>query len=191
MHIKHKSKRVPNKLKEGHVMGAWWYIATWFGCGISPYVSGTVGSLGALPFGFVIQYYFGNYALFAASLIIFAIGTWASNQYLLHMESGEDPGEIVVDEVAGQWLTLCVLFPTWQSYLVGFILFRTFDILKPWPISVADRKIKGGFGVMFDDMLAGLYPILVVLVILLEAHYFGSGKALLPVMNFLGGSYVQ
>lgn len=191
MTIKHKSKKTPNKLKEGHRKGVWYPIATWFGCGLSPVMSGTVGSLGALPFAFVIQHFLGNFALFGASLLIFAIGTWASNQYLEHMDSGEDPGEIVVDEVAGQWLTLCVLFPTWGSYLVGFILFRTFDIFKPWPISVADRKIKGGFGVMFDDMLAGLYPILVYLVILVEAHVFGSEKALLPIMNFLGGSYVH
>ncbi len=191
MSIKHKSKKEPNKLKPGHAKGVWYPIATWFGCGLSPLMSGTVGSLGALPLGFVIQYYFGNFALFAASMVAFAVGTWASNKYLEHMESGEDPGEIVVDEVAGQWLTLCVLFPTWQSYLIGFLLFRTFDIFKPWPVSVADRKIKGGFGVMFDDILAGVYPVLIFLLILVEAHVFGSGKALLPLMNFLGGSYVH
>ena len=87
------------------------------------------------------------------------IGWWASNQYLKATGRDDDPREIVVDEVAGQWLLLAVLFPTWHSYLVGFILFRLFDIAKPWPVSVADRKIKGGIGVMFDDMLAALYPI--------------------------------
>jgi len=169
----------------------WWWIATWFGCGMSPVVSGTVGSLGALPFAYVIQVTMGNVALFAASLIIFVIGCWASNQYLLHNPGKEDPGQIVVDEVAGQWLLLSILFPTWQSYLVGFILFRIFDIIKPWPVSLADEKIKGGFGVMFDDMLAALYPILVYLVILIEAYGFGTQKTLLPLMNFLGGSYAH
>lgn len=187
----HTSGRRPNALKPGHKRGAWWYIATWFGCGLSPVVSGTAGSLGALPFAFVIQYALGNHALFIASLLVFALGVWASGQYLAHMESGEDPGEIVVDEVAGQWLTLCVLFPTWQSYLTGFLLFRLFDILKPWPVSLADRQIKGAFGVMFDDMLAGAYPILVYLLILAEAHFFHTGHLLLPVMNFLGGDYVR
>lgn len=189
MQMKHKSKKTPNRLKEGHSKGIWYPIATWFGCGLSPVMSGTVGSLGALPLGFAIQYFLGNFALFAASMVIFGIGVWASNQYLEHMASGEDPGEIVVDEVAGQWLTLCVFFPTWQSYLVGFILFRVFDIFKPWPVSVADRNIKGGFGVMFDDMLAGVYPILVYLLILVEARVFGSERVLLPVMKFLGGNY--
>jgi len=191
MKIKHKSKRTPNALKAGHSKGLWYPIATWFGCGLSPYMSGTVGSLGALPFAWVIQVYWGNFALLLASLAIFAVGVWASNQYLLHMESGDDPGEIVVDEVAGQWLTLSVLFPTWQSYLVGFILFRAFDIFKPWPVSVADSKIKGGFGVMFDDMLAGMYPVLVYLLILVEAHFLNSEKIILPIINFLGGAYVH
>lgn len=169
----------------------WWYIATWFGCGLSPIVSGTVGSLGALPLAYLIQVTLGNVALAAASLIIFVIGTWASNQYLRHNPGVDDPREIVVDEVAGQWLLLSILFPTWQSYLVGFILFRAFDIVKPWPVSVADRDIKGGFGVMFDDMLAALYPILVYLLIMVEAQVFGSQSLLKPIVNFLGGSYVH
>lgn len=169
----------------------WWYIATWFGCGLSPVASGTVGSLGALPFAFAIQFFLGNVALFVASILMFFIGCWASNQYLKHNGRNDDPSEIVVDEVAGQWLVLCVLFPTWHSYLVGFLLFRLFDITKPWPVSVADEKIKGGIGVMFDDMLAALYPILVCLIILTMAQLMGSQKLLLPIVNFLGGSYVH
>ena len=140
-------------------------------------MSGTVGSLGALPVAFVIQYYLGNIALFIAAMLIFAVGTWASNQYLLHMESNEDPGEIVVDEVAGQWLTLCVMFPAWQCYLVGFVLFRVFDILKPWPVSWADKHIKGGFGVMFDDILAGLYAMLLCVLLGVVWYMYGEQQA--------------
>ncbi len=168
----------------------WWYIATWFGCGLSPKVPGTVGSLGALPVGYVIHVTLGGFGLLAASVLMFLLGWWASNEYLKRY-GGDDPGQIVADEVAGQWLVLSVLFPTWQSYLVAFLLFRLFDIVKPWPVSLADEKIKGGLGVMFDDMLAGLYPVLIYLCILLEAQLFGSQEILLPVMNFLGGSYVQ
>lgn len=168
----------------------YWYIATWFGCGLSPIVSGTVGSLGALPFAYVIQTQLGNFALFSASILIFFIGCWASNQYLKHNSGhGEDPKQIVVDEVAGQWLLLSVLFPTWQSYLVGFFLFRAFDVAKPWPISLADAKIKGGVGVMFDDMLAGLYPILVFIIIIGLGMMLGSQSLLEPVMNFLSNGY--
>lgn len=169
----------------------WWLIATWFGSGLSPVASGTAGSLAALPFAFVIQYFWGNWALFAASIIIFFVGWWASNEYLKFTRREDDPSEIVVDEVAGQWLILSVMFPTWQSYLVGFLLFRTFDIVKPWPVSVADEKIHGGLGVMFDDMLAAFYPILVYLVILVEAQLLGTQGLLLPVMNFIGGPYVH
>lgn len=178
----------------------WWLLATWFGCGLSPIVSGTAGSLGALPFAFAIQAIFGaifgnfiagNIALCSASILVFLIGCWASNRYLAHTGRDDDPREIVIDEVAGQWLLLSFLFPTWQSYLVGFLVFRTFDIVKPWPISAADRNIKGGIGVMFDDVLAALYPALIFLIILVVARLHGSEKLLLPVINFLGGSYVH
>lgn len=167
----------------------WWYIATWFGCGLSPVVSGTVGSLGALPVAYIIQTQLGNFGLFIASIVIFIVGCWASTQYLKHNSHGEDPKQIVVDEVAGQWLLLSVLFPTWQSYLVGFLLFRLFDIVKPWPVSWADSKIKGALGVMFDDMLAGLYPILVFVIIMALAMLLGSQNLLEPVMAFLSNGY--
>lgn len=150
---------------------AWWYIATWFGSGLSPVMSGTVGSLAALPFAWVIQTTFGNAGLFVASIFIFAAGIWASNKYLQHHPDNQDPGQIVVDEVAGQWLVLSAMALTWQSYLIGFILFRIFDILKPWPASWADRKVKGGLGVMLDDMLAGIYGIVVFVI----AAYFLMG----------------
>lgn len=189
-----REKKIDNNVSRptSHVSRPlYWYIATWFGCGISPVISGTAGSLGALPFAYIIQRCFGNFALFGASIVMFLIGWWASNQYLKHTGRDDDPREIVVDEVAGQWLLLSVLFPTWHSYLVGFVLFRAFDIVKPWPISVADEKIKGGIGVMFDDMLAALYPILIYLFILIEARWLGSQKLLQQVINFLGGSYVH
>jgi phosphatidylglycerophosphatase A len=181
-----------NRKKDAPYLHApWWWIATWFGCGLSPIISGTAGSLGALPFAYLIQLYGGNAALFAAALAMFSVGCWASNQYLLHTGRTDDPREIVVDEVAGQWLLLSVLFPTWQSYLVGFILFRSFDIVKPWPVCVADRKIKGGFGVMFDDILAALYPMAVYGIAMAVAASLGRQEMLSPLMSFLGGSYAR
>jgi len=151
----------PHSTLHTHPRAAWWWIATWFGSGLSPKASGTAGSLAALPFAFVIQYYGGNSALFLASVAIFFVGWWAACQYLKHTGRDDDPKEIVVDEVAGMWLLLCFGTLTWQSYAMSFALFRFFDALKPWPISVADRKIKGGFGVMFDDILAALYPVVI------------------------------
>lgn len=175
------SSTADNNFKKGW----WWFIATWFGCGLSPIVSGTVGSLGALPFAYLIQQFAGNVGLFMASILIFAIGTKASNLYLHHTGSEEDPREIVVDEVAGQWLLLSFLYPTAASYVAGFVLFRAFDIVKPWPVCVADRKIGGGFGVMFDDILAALYPVLVFLLALAAGYCFGEEKLIYDALRFL------
>lgn len=154
--IAENSKNLENNWRK-----PWWLIATWFGSGLCPKASGTAGSLAALPFAFVIQYYLGSGALLWAAFIIFFVGWWASNEYLKYTGRDDDPKEIVVDEVAGMWLLLCIFPLAWQSYVIAFILFRFFDILKPYPISVADRKIKGGFGVMFDDILAAIYPIII------------------------------
>ena len=149
--------------KTNYKSKAWWLIATWFGSGLAPKASGTFGTLAALPFAFVIQYYLGINALFYASIIMFFVGWWASNEYMKFFPEKHDPKQIVVDEVVGVWLLLCVLPFTLKGYLIGFALFRFFDVLKPYPISVADRKIKGGFGVMFDDVLAAIYPIILII----------------------------
>ncbi len=148
----------------------WWWLATWFGSGLCPKASGTAGSFAALPFALVLQYGFGNGTLFIASVIIFFVGWWASNEYLKNTGRDDDPKEIVIDEVAGMWLTVNVLSASagihfaLLTYTISFILFRFFDALKPWPISWADRNIKGGFGVMFDDILAAMASIITFLV---------------------------
>lgn len=168
----------------------WWWVATWFGAGKSPVASGTAGSLAALPFAYLIHVTFGNIALLIASFVMFFVGTWAANQFLAHENKGKDPGEIVVDEVAGQWLILSVLFPTWQSYLVGFFLFRIFDVLKPWPVSWADQEVGGGAGIMLDDMLAAVYPVCIWIVVLITARLSDASDMLMPVFIFLNGLYV-
>lgn len=132
-------------------------LATWFGSGYSPKAPGTVGSLAALPFGYVIADQFGMYGLAFAVALVSIIGIWVSNVYMA--QAGEhDPGPVVIDEVAGQWLTLIpvAVALTWQGMLLAFVLFRIFDIFKPWPISWADRDVSGGLGVMLDDILAGI-----------------------------------
>ncbi len=147
-------------------------VGTWFGVGLAPKAAGTFGSIAALPFAYVIQVYAGNIALFAASIAVFFIGWYANHVYLRYTDV-LDPREMVIDEVAGQWLILAFLYPTFISYMAGLALFRFFDIVKPWPISVADRKIHGGFGVMFDDMLAAVYPLLIAFVVLGCARVLG------------------
>jgi len=89
-----------------------------------------------------------------AVLVVSVLGIWAAGVYV-RRTGAEDPSAIVVDEVAGQWLTLIALPVEPLAYMMGFILFRVFDVLKPWPASWADRRVKGGLGVMLDDLLAG------------------------------------
>lgn len=149
----------------------WWWLATWFGSGLAPKASGTAGSFAALPFAYAIQLYYGNSGLFLASIIIFFIGWWASNQYMEYYPDEHDPKQIVIDEVAGMWLLLSIHPVTWYGYAAAFILFRFFDAVKPWPISVADRKIKGGFGVMFDDILAAVYPMFIIAIYFIVKAY--------------------
>lgn len=130
--------------------------STWFGAGLLPKVPGTWGSAAALPFAWGLMAAGGPFLLLAAAIACFAIGWWASAVYV-GLTGADDPGEVVIDEVAGQWLVLLAAPLDPASYLAGFALFRLFDIWKPWPVRWADRRVGGGLGIMLDDVLAGLY----------------------------------
>jgi phosphatidylglycerophosphatase A len=136
-------------------------LCSWFGAGWMKPAPGTWGSAAALPFGWLIFWAGGPIALGLAALIVFLIGWWASER-IVRADGLEDPSWVVIDEVAGQWLTLLLTPPSLLDYLVGFALFRLFDIWKPWPVSWADQKIKGGLGIMLDDVLAGLMGLAVL-----------------------------
>ncbi len=130
-------------------------LATWFGTGYMRPASGTWGSLAALPFAWLISDIGGQLGLFIASLVAFVVGIWAANGY--EKLSGEkDASPIVIDEVAGMWLTLAFVPLDPLLFLVGFFFFRLFDVTKPYPANECE-KIKGGLGVMLDDMVAGIY----------------------------------
>ncbi len=147
------------------------FVATWFGTGLAPIAPGTVGSLAALPFAYVIHNAFGAPILAVAALFIFIMGIWVSDIYMELHDRKDDPKEVVIDEVAGMWLLLVFVPPTMAGYLVAFILFRIYDIAKPWPISWFDERFKSGFGVMFDDIIAAIFGILTY--VMLET--FASG----------------
>lgn len=126
-----------------------------FGIGYFPFASGTVASAVALPLAALILFHGGAVALAVASLVAFAIGVWACGDHV-RATGREDPSECVIDEVAGQWLA-CAFAPlSLPAFALAFVLFRLFDIWKPWPVSWADRELPGGLGVMTDDMIAGL-----------------------------------
>jgi phosphatidylglycerophosphatase A len=85
----------------------------------------------------------------------------------------QDPGAIVIDEVAAQWLVLLPAPPHPLPYVVAFVLFRLFDIWKPWPVGLVDHRVHGGLGIMLDDLLAAVYAVLVFLVALMTGGAFG------------------
>lgn len=145
-------------------------IATWFGSGLLPKAPGTWGSLAALPPALLLQWIGGPWMLIAGAVGAFAIGIWAAARYSAALGKG-DPSEVVIDEVAAQWLVLSVLPLTPFAWLAGFAFFRFFDVVKPWPVSLADRNLKGGIGIMADDMVAALYAILLILVC---RHFTGA-----------------
>lgn len=153
-------------------------LSTMYGVGLVRGAPGTAGSLVAALIAYPILLLPYGYAVLTAGALLFTLlGTANAGRFMRDRNTTHDPSEIVIDELIGQWLTYSV----WYAWLValagnlkaamvllaevsssplylalGFVLFRFFDILKPWPISWADKRIKGGFGVMFDDILAAI-----------------------------------
>jgi phosphatidylglycerophosphatase A len=138
-------------------------IATSFGAGLLPLMPGTWGSLAALPFAWIIAIFAGPAGLMAAAIIAFTIGCWAAGT-LARASGLKDPGFIVIDEVAAQWLVLVVAPLDWRAYAAAFLLFRVFDIGKPWPARAIERRVAGGLGIMLDDIAAALYAVLLMLI---------------------------
>jgi phosphatidylglycerophosphatase A len=139
-------------------------VATWFAAGLLPFSPGTWGSLAALPFAWAIVAAAGKTGLAIATSALVGIGAWAAKAVIADLGL-DDPGAVVVDEVAGQWLVLLAAPRRLWAYALGFVLFRLFDIWKPWPVGWADRHVRGGFGVMLDDLLAAVYAAIVLLAI--------------------------
>ena len=147
-------------------------LGTGFGAGLLPVMPGTWGSLAALPCAWAIRSRWGVTGLAIAAVIVFAAGCWAAGT-LAKTSGVKDPGAIVIDEVAAQWLVLLAAPLDPLSYAAAFLLFRIFDIWKPWPVRWADRRAPGGLGVMLDDLLAAVYAVLVFSVLLALGGAFG------------------
>ncbi len=132
------------------------FLAFGLGSGAAPWAPGTVGTAAAvIPYLLWIQYLSPVWFLVLLA-VTFVIGVWlcerTSEDLGVHDHSG-----IVWDEFVGYWLTMFLAPQGWEWALVGFVLFRFFDVLKPWPVKWADRRVAGGFGIMVDDVLAGVY----------------------------------
>ncbi len=149
-------------------------IATVFGIGLIPFAPGTWGSLAAIPMAYGLHYLGGFPALLVATIALYFIGLWATTE-MTKGSDNHDPSEIVIDEVVGQWTALLAVsgglwsagvpgyifpYPGWVS---AFLLFRLFDIWKPWLVGWADRK-STPTGVMLDDVIAGIFAALITMV---------------------------
>lgn len=137
-----------------------YFLAFGFGSGLSPKAPGTMGTLVALPIFVVLA---SLPALYYAALlfILFGFGVWVCEVVSKEIGEGDYPG-IVFDEIVGYLLTMFLVPHTWRWILLGFFLFRVFDIIKPWPIREADRHIHGGLGIMLDDVLAAVYAWIII-----------------------------
>ena len=130
------------------------FLAFGFGSGLAPKAPGTFGTLAAIPiYWFIADWPATWYAVFILATAL--LGIWicgaASRQLGVH-----DHGGIVWDEFVGYWITMWAVPVDWVWILAGFLVFRVYDIAKPWPIRTLDRHVKGGFGIMVDDVLAGV-----------------------------------
>lgn len=146
-------------------------IATFFGVGKVPKAPGTFGTIAALPLAFLLNWA-GPFYVMGFVLLFTPLAIWASDRHCQNLKA-EDPQEIVIDEVLGFVITMTWLPMTWQAYLLGFFLFRVLDITKPLLIGYLDRRATGGFGVMADDIAAGIIANLILQLLYAETALLG------------------
>ncbi|MDX1593960.1 MAG: phosphatidylglycerophosphatase A [Gammaproteobacteria bacterium] len=139
-------------------------LACGLGSGLAPVAPGTFGTLVALPVWWLlaplpVPVYVGVVGLLALA------GIWLCDRAARSLGVHDHPG-IVWDEIVGYLVTMLAAPPTWQAMVLGFVLFRAFDIVKPWPIRWLDRRVHGGLGIMLDDLVAGAFAAVVLQAVL-------------------------
>ena len=130
------------------------FLAFGFGSGLSPRAPGTAGTLVAIP----LYLLFAEWNLLQYTLLVLVsvvLGVWICGAASRQLQVHDHPG-IVWDEFVGYWITMWAVPVDWVWIIAGFVVFRVYDIVKPWPVNVLDRKVGGGFGIMIDDVLAGV-----------------------------------
>jgi phosphatidylglycerophosphatase A len=130
-------------------------LASGFGLGHSPLAPGTVGTLAAVPFA-LLWSALPPIGGLAVLLLAVPLGAYICDRAEA-ADGGHDPGWIVLDEMVGFWVAVAWLPPGWGSYLAAFVLFRLFDILKPPPVRWVDGNLPGGWGILLDDVVAGVF----------------------------------
>ncbi len=148
------------------------YVATVGGTGYAPFAPGTFGSAVGLGI-YLAMHYLGMPTSFQIGVTVAVIigGTWAAGEAARHFQQ-EDPGQVVVDEVAGQLVTLVLTGVALKGAVIGFVVFRALDVIKPWPANRFER-LHGGIGIMADDVMVAIYGNLILQAILHLPAYFG------------------
>ncbi len=136
------------------------FLSLGFGSGLSPIAPGTAGTLAAIPV-YLLLARLDLSTYLAVMLLMFAIGIYLCGFTSRELGGGDHPA-IVWDEIVGYIITMIAAPPKIEWLVAGFLLFRLFDIFKPWPIRVLDRSVKGGLGIMLDDVLAGVFAALIL-----------------------------
>lgn len=154
-------------------------LATLFGIGKVTKAPGTVATLATIPIWYALAQ-LGPLIYLSIVFFLVPIGVWASHAYEAHAKE-HDSKEIVIDEVVGFLITMAWLPLTWQSAFFGFCLFRFFDIVKPGPIRQLDQKVPGGFGVMIDDIAAGIISSILMQLIYNQTNWLGMQISTLTV----------
>lgn len=151
-----KNKPIP----QGFLKNPIHLLALGFGTGYVPRMPGTVGTLVGILF-YLPMVYLPWPVYIGVTIALFLLGIWLCEVTANHL-GVHDHGGIVWDEIVGFLITMTLVPPEWRFVLLGFVLFRLFDIWKPWPIRWFDMGVSGGFGIMVDDLVAGLYALLVL-----------------------------
>jgi phosphatidylglycerophosphatase A len=136
------------------------FLALGFGSGLVPKAPGTFGTLAAIPL-FLFLALLTPLSYFVIVVLMSITGIYICGKAADDVGVHDHPA-IVWDEFIGYFITMFMVPVSWQSVLVGFLLFRLFDIFKPWPISFIDKNMSGGLGIMFDDILAGIFALIVM-----------------------------
>lgn len=144
------------KLSSPHIL-----IATWFGFGLINPMSGTWGTVAALPLAYLILEFSSLYVMLSIILIMYFLGILSINKYF---QSNKifDRSEIVIDEVVGIWIALINSDTNLIKWLLVFIIFRVLDIIKPWPANYFDKNTLSAHSIMLDDVVAGVYTLIIV-----------------------------
>tara|TARA_R110000782_G_scaffold15189_5_gene44571 strand:+ start:4740 stop:5228 length:489 start_codon:yes stop_codon:yes gene_type:complete len=157
---KHSKTQVPAKL----LLNPAHCLSLGFGSGLAPKMPGTMGTLIGVVLFILLPSL--DWKLYLGIVTIaFIMGVFLCDYTAKALNVHDHPG-IVWDEIVGYFITMLMVPKSWLWILVGFVLFRLFDILKPWPISIADKKVHGGFGIMLDDVIAGIFALIIIQIIL-------------------------